>query len=255
MAAPLQHACTSECHFAFVDEEWSVCVESGNLHICTIQECQFRDDAGQDAALHNGGSGYSVCTLTGKVREPIDLVHGGEDPAPRRGQRNGGGKKAPPANRLAAKIRGLYESNKQLAIGLIRKLTDNTKLISDSKVADLGVVCCRLWFVVHNAPNKMLTADQKSPFCKFEDLCIVVLYSMSTIGLQLTIKNEKIKLLPYDTVFEFNLPPTSNLKERHGYTWNINSSKCIRTAIASLPVEELRSLANEFSRIFSRHQL
>ena len=43
ITAPLQHECSGACNWFFVNDQWQVCRQSGNLHICTQELCRYRE--------------------------------------------------------------------------------------------------------------------------------------------------------------------------------------------------------------------
>lgn len=240
--APLQHACDAEqCEWLFVDDEWAVCLNSGNLHICTPDQCQYRDSDARGAQDRKGMGGYSVCILTGRVREALLQTSATPEWRP-----------VGPAVGLQQRLRKKYDQNRATVNAILDKLVPEEQEIPDHLRAQISATCCRVWHALHNCPNKMLASDQKTPMCRFEEMCIAVLYDMARFGLHVRHGDDddaqKIELLTTVPFLYHNLPDTPTLG-KYGYCWNINVSKCVHAALASMPVAELQALGDEFRRI------
>lgn len=212
----------SNCTWHFIDDEWALCVASGNLHRCTVTECQFRDDAGP-AGVGKEHGGYSVCTLTARARETVEYVVAGMTPFKR--------------HRHTAQERELYKDEAQSIIR--RALFGQQQQQKEHKIPE-GIVhiCCRLWGVL----------QPKKPQCTLEALCIYVLVEMAQEGVRLRVGERFIQVLPKSSFLYAHLPSLNELVDRE-MQWTINISKLLCTALGALGEERLQELSNEFSRL------
>ncbi len=252
--APLQHKCDELCEWLTCDHELYICQASQAMHTCSLQLCGYRSDAGPLGHQKGQGS-HSVCMLTGIIREPIEFgmpEYGTSESENYTAQPFKSMMHPKPAT-LADRLRANYTKNhleaQQIATDL---LADAREDKPESLVEDLGTICVRMWHIVHNKANRML---DKSPICKFADLCLVVLYDISMVGLshceEAGNMDTLLTILPVHPYLRDWMPPPSAISNYTSNTtgqpfvWNINNSKCLHTAIASLEREQQEVLADE----------
>jgi hypothetical protein len=260
VSAPLQHQCNETCEWMTFDDELYICQCSGAMHVCSLRECEYRSDAGP-LGRRNGQGSHSVCMLTGIIREPIEFG------MPEYGTRESELGELQPIKHvfaskpctLAGRLRSHYERDhaeaKQIVLDLLANAAED---IPQTLAVDLATVCVRLWHTVHNKANQML---DKSQICKFPDLCLVLLFDMSAYGLrhceEAGDSESAVTILPVHPFLKEWMPEVSeiakitNSSTRLRYSWNINNSKCLHTAIASLEREQQVLLADEVSKLAS----
>jgi len=253
--APLQHTCDEMCAWVRHEKhsELFICHASQAVHECTLKLCQFRSDAGPKArgSHHHVDEGNSVCMLTGFIREPVEFAR------PEFGTIDGEStemKKIHNKPKSAASALHLaYEEQHEIAQKILKVLFANAlHTPPEGLFRDIATICVRLWRLVRTKNNRML---DKTAVCKFPDLCLIILADMKMNGVRVTkqagdSKSAIVVVPPHKHVREW-LPPTSALCKytdpttNQPFTWQINNSKCLHTAIASLDRSEQQLLANE----------
>jgi hypothetical protein len=239
IAAPLQHKCTQEaCNWLKHGDDWYICKASGNLHVCTPQECKFRSDihgvrvpvlhlnkGDADSAWLHQPERHSVCTLTGLVCEAVDFV---DEEAWRQDQpRTGLHSKA-----VDAKLdKGAQQHDAALTFAR------NFYGAECKHCINVVHICCRLWRALLNSTGK--------PVCNFREYCLVVFKDLYQGWNVKTGADEYLWIIPKAT---FEMPDKMRLNDREFY-YQVKNAKLVHTAIIGLALDVLRELHREFATL------
>jgi hypothetical protein len=222
---PLQHTCTNDCTWFHFSSEKCVCIQSGNLHVCTYSQCGNR--------AHDD-EGHSVCMLTARIREEADPVTAND----RTGTADHFSVSAADINKGKAKgVKGRqgkqrlhYTQDHLDAAGYIRRLLPK---ITEEKLNWAVGLCVRLWHIIlHESP---MTKDTgRGSTIPFQDHCIIVIYDMTT-GYNISFPGRKIvNIIPFDQEIHDSLPPTDRLYEIK-MKWETGFVKFFRASLATIP--------------------
>lgn len=246
----------------------SVCLNSGNYHICDPQTCLWRTATGDDR--------YETCTLTGLQREEVSYakfnVYSRDGETEQMSFTN--------VSRKKKRVKGVSSGDgsktrhnptelfETLALGIVRQLLPDFKDKQTEEVVDL---CKTVYFEVYkdalataaiasnNSKAKAKKKQQRSDgisnnnngyvpaSAHMTSFCLVMLEKISTTGFF-------IRTGPERTIFIWNrsalvadqFPGTHALSD-FGYKWKPDASKETNTALSQLGVQRLVKLASIIS--------